>query len=52
MKYHYDNEKRVALSKHTWKRLKQFKKFNKCRTMEECIIQMLDEIEYGIGRGC
>lgn len=48
MKYIYDNQKRVPLSKATWKRLKKYKKLNKKRTLEDCIIEMLDYTEYNI----
>ena len=48
--YKYDNQRRVALSTRTWRRLRNFKKFNNKRSMEECILSLLDEVEYGIGR--
>lgn len=53
-KYVYDNQKRVPLSKRTWKRLKKYKKLYKHKTMEDCIIEMLDAMEYNIPpeRGC
>lgn len=50
--YKYDNKRRVALSNKTWKRLKHYKKLYHKRTMEECILEMLDEVEYGVERGC
>lgn len=49
-KYDYDNKNRVALSDKTWRRLKKYKRFYKRHTLEECIVELLDEAEYGIAK--
>ena len=46
--YKYDNQRRIALSTHTWRRLKKYKKWYKHKSMESCIIELLDKEEYGI----
>lgn len=48
MRYKYDNQRRVALSNQTWRRLKKYKKLYKKRTLEGCIVELLDYAEYNI----